>query len=165
MRELQDKIANLGELTSSLQANNETLKRELTRFATENEILRVTQNHHDTHHQNGGGGGGGHDKPPPVPGPMEFAPTDFHSLAEKGANPPHRITFDEETGEKLLNAGATWDLIQNHELFRRGFVDIADVSDRLQGLARCNGQGPAFKESHVLNAIHQSIAGGSDELI
>ena len=173
MRELQDKIANLGKLTTTLQADNETLKRELTRFATENEILRATsqqqQQQQQRHHNDSPS-----DQPrvddrrqPPVPGPMKFSPTDFHRLvAHEGTqNPPHVVSFDEETGEKLLDAAATWDLIQNHELFKRGLVDIADVSDRLKGMARCNGHGPAYKESHVLNAIQESFTGGSDELI
>ncbi|BDD59971.1 hypothetical protein MAP00_005138 [Monascus purpureus] len=164
VRELEEKVASLEQASKTLQADNERLKQELTRFATENEILRATSkaaaqsNHND------------HARSPleePVPGPMEYSPTDFFSLIapEGGLNPPHRVTFDETTGEKLLSAAATWDLIQSHELFKRGLVDIGDISERLKGLAQCNGQGPAFKESQVRQAIQASVAGGSDELI
>lgn len=81
-----------------------------------------------------------------------------------GAHSPHRITVCKITGEKLLDAGATWDLIQSHELFKRGQVDIADVTERLKGMAQCDGQGPAFKEGQVRMAIEQSAA-DRDELI
>ena len=70
-----------------------------------------------------------------------------------------------ETGERLLDAGATWDLIQGHELFQRGMVDIGFVSERLKGSAQCDGQGPAFREGAVRRAIEESAANGNDELI
>lgn len=101
---------------------------------------------------------------------MKYSPTDFYSLLvhDKGRghpNPPHRITVDEETGERLLNSSATWDLIQNHDLYKRGLVDIGDICDRLKGLVQCNGQGPAFREGQIRRVIEESVAGGSDELI
>lgn len=68
-------------------------------------------------------------------------------------------------GERLLAAGAAWDFIQNHELFKRGMIDITDVTERLKGRASCDGRGPAFKESEVLRAIEESVQSGSDELI
>lgn len=69
------------------------------------------------------------------------------------------------TGENLLDSRATWELIQSHDLFKNGQVDIGDVSERLKGMAQCNGQGPAFKEGEVLKAIEESAAIGRDELI
>ena len=173
VKELQDKISSLGDLTSNLRTDNESLKRELTRFATENEILRATsksqphqENGQDFRNENFPNHNYMHE--PAVTGPMEYAPRDFNSLFphKGGINPPHIITFDEQSGEKLLSAGSTWDLIQSHELFKRGLVNLEDVSNRLKGHERCNGQGPAFKESAVLNVIQESVAaGGSDELI
>jgi AP-1-like transcription factor len=65
----------------------------------------------------------------------------------------------------LLAAGATWDLIQSHELFKRGLVDVGDVCERLKRVAKCDGQGPVFEEGDVRRAIEESVAGGSDELI
>lgn len=98
---------------------------------------------------------------------MQFSPTDFYSsvLKEGEPSPVHRITVSEETGERLLDAGATWDLIQQHEMFKRGLVDIGVVCERLRGVARCDGQGPVFEESRIRKAIEESVAGGSDELI
>lgn len=103
---------------------------------------------------------------------MKYSPTDFYSSlmpegsagTVPGPGSPHRITVCQITGEKLLDAGATWDLIQSHELFKRGQVDIGDVTERLKGLAQCNGQGPAFKEGQVRQAIEASVA-DRDELI
>jgi AP-1-like factor len=70
-----------------------------------------------------------------------------------------------ETDGALLPASATWDLIQSHSLVRQGFVDIADVCERLRGAARCDGSGPVFAEREVRKAIEESRRAGGDELI
>lgn len=77
------------------------------------------------------------------------------------------MTTDEnDTGEPLLNAGATWDYIQSHDLFKRGLVEIGDVCERLKKMARCDGSGPVFQEKDIRLAISESaVAGGRDELI
>lgn len=98
---------------------------------------------------------------------MRFNPTDFYSdLLANHTNktPSHRIV-ESESGERLLAAGATWDLIINHPSFKKGLVDVGDVSERLKSKARCDGQGPVFEESAVLQAIDESVASGSDELL
>lgn len=164
VRDLEEKVNSLEEASTSLQADNERLKRELAKYATENEILRATS-------QPGSSGGSREHSEPTVTGPMKYSPTDFYSnlmpegsAAVPGPGSPHRITVCQITGEKLLDAGATWDLIQNHDLFKRGLVDIANVAERLKGSAQCNGQGPAFKEGLVRRAIEESAA-DRDELI
>lgn len=76
------------------------------------------------------------------------------------------MTVDDDSGEPLLSAGATWDYIQGHELFKKGLVDVGDVCERLKKMARCDGQGPVFQERDIRQAIQDSaIAGGRDELI
>jgi AP-1-like factor len=70
-----------------------------------------------------------------------------------------------ENGERLLAAGATWDYIIKHPLFIKGYVDVGHVSERLKGRAKCDGQGPVFEESAILDAIEKSVASGSDELL
>lgn len=65
----------------------------------------------------------------------------------------------------FLPAAATWDLIQAHPLVKRGVVDIADVCEALRGTARCDGQGPVFREEMVWRAVEGARRGGSDELI
>ena len=69
------------------------------------------------------------------------------------------------TGGKELPAQATWDLIQSHPLVKQGLVDIADVCERLRGMARCDGQGPVFEERAVWRVVEESRRGGGDELI
>ncbi|KAJ6131569.1 hypothetical protein N7523_001275 [Penicillium sp. IBT 18751x] len=168
VRDLEEKVNSLEEASKSLQADNERLKRELAKYATENEILRATSRSNHSPHEH---------PEPTVTGPMKYSPTDFNTsltpegtassgsgVTVPGAGSPHRVTVCQLTGEKLLDAGDTWDLIQSHELFKRGQVDIGDVSERLKGLAQCNGQGPAFKESEVRRAIEESAA-DRDELI
>ncbi|KAJ5523134.1 hypothetical protein N7513_012678 [Penicillium frequentans] len=174
VKDLEDKVNSLAEASNTLQADNERLKRELAKFATENEILRVTGS------MNGGGGSHnpGMQEQPTVTGPMKYSPTDFYStLMPEGSGwgpapgssataPPasHRVMVCQITGERLLDAGATWDLIQGHALYKAGQVNIGDVADRLKGMAQCNGQGPAFKEGEVMRAIEASVA-DRDELI
>lgn len=167
-------MASLEAAQSQTTSENEKLKRDLQKISTENEILRATSSMQQAHNNggNGGGAGGGSSMSPPggaptTTGPMEYNPTDFYSdLLANHANktPSHRIV-ESESGERLLAAGATWELIINHELFRRGMVDVGDVSERLKSQAKCDGQGPVFEESAVLRAIEQSVASGSDELL
>ncbi|KAF4760618.1 hypothetical protein HAV15_005595 [Penicillium sp. str.  len=145
VRDLEDKVNSLEDASNTLQADNERLKRELARFTTENEILRATSQHANRVHVSANA-----TPEPTVTGPM---------------NARHRLTVCPITGERLLDAGATWDLIQKHELFQRGQLDIGDVTDRLKGMSQCDGQGPAFKEGQVLKAIEESAAVGRDELI
>jgi AP-1-like transcription factor len=84
--------------------------------------------------------------------------------AHENKTPSHRIVVS-ENGERLLAAGATWDYIIKHPLFVKGYVDVGHVSERLKTMAKCDGQGPVFEESAILDAIEKSVASGSDELL
>jgi len=95
---------------------------------------------------------------------MTYSPTDYRPNGED-RSPAHRLTVNETTGEKLLNVAATWDLIVS-QLSKQGLnLDVQDIYERLKGRTQCDGQGAAIEESHVRQAIAESIAGGSDELI
>ncbi|KAI1658722.1 hypothetical protein F4813DRAFT_388488 [Daldinia decipiens] len=159
VKDLEAKLASLEAQQHQTASENEKLKRDLQKMSTENEILRATSN---VHAQNGS-------LSPPAPtttGPMQYNPTDFYSdLLQNHTNktPSHRIV--ESGGERLLAAGATWDYIINHELFKQGRVDVGDVSLRLKSQAKCDGQGPVFEERVILQAIVESVASGSDELL
>ncbi|KAE8375660.1 hypothetical protein BDV26DRAFT_267462 [Aspergillus bertholletiae] len=159
VRELEEKVNKLEQASSNLVADNERLKRELARFTTENEILRATAGPD--------GRTNNHSDEPITTGPLTYTPTDFYSeLAAKGEPAGlHRVSTCPTTGEKLLGAGATWDLIQGHELFKRGLVDLKDVSERLKNTTQCDGQGPAFPEAEVLKAIKESAATNDDDLL
>ncbi|KAF7589790.1 hypothetical protein BBP40_003852 [Aspergillus hancockii] len=159
VRELEEKVNNLEQSSSDLMADNERLKRELARFTTENEILRATSA--------SAGRANNRSEEPLTTGPMKYSPTDFYSeLVPKGEpSRLHRVSTCAKTGQKLLGAGATWDLIQGHDLFKRGLVDIKDVSDRLKNITQCDGQGPAFPEAEVLKAIEESAAANHDDLL
>ncbi|KAL5003772.1 hypothetical protein BDV10DRAFT_154162 [Aspergillus recurvatus] len=177
VRDLEEKVSTLQQESSNLLADNERLKREIARYSTENEILRATTHSH-THgssspnsNYNAGPGGrhhrqNGNDESTQT-GPMVYSPTDFYSdLVPEGQSVRlHRVTYCKETGERLLDAGATWDLIQSHEMFKRGLVDIAGVTRRLKSSAQCDGQGPAFRECVVRRAIEESVVEDSDGLL
>jgi AP-1-like factor len=100
---------------------------------------------------------------------MTYTPKDFTSslvaLGHQSGGPDHRVTVNEETGERLLNTGATWDMIQAHPLSQKGMVNVADVCERLKSHARCDGQGPVFEEGLIRRVIEESSAAGYDELI
>lgn len=156
-------MTNLEQASNTLQADNARLKQELAKYTTENEILRATSS--SLRHSSSSSP---HIKDEPITtGPMKYTPTDFYSalIPDGEPHPRHRVTTCAQTGERLLDAGATWDLIQGHQLFQRGMVDIGFVSEQLKGSAQCDGQGPAFREGAVRRAIEESAANGSDELI
>ncbi|KAJ6783584.1 hypothetical protein PWT90_08460 [Aphanocladium album] len=173
VKDLETKLAGLEAAQQQSSAENERLRRDLQKMSTENEILRATSSvpqHHNNnnnrhHHHNPSSA-----SPPAqdvTTGPTEYRPTDFYSDVLQGhANkaPSHRIVVGDD-GERLLAAGATWDYIVGHELFKRGLVDVGSVSERLKGAARCDGQGPVFPEAAILAAIEQSVASGSDDLL
>lgn len=183
VKDLEAKLTSLEQQSAVLSGENERLRRELARVATENEILRATSSPHP------------HGSHPFLTdadeisstGPLKYSPTDsrmknsslgdshddsrekldpasLNGLAKQASG--HRFIVADDTGEALLAAGATWDYIQAHELFRKGLVDVGDVCERLKKLARCDGQGPVFEEGDVRRAIAESaVAGGRDELI
>lgn len=160
VKDLEVRLANLEESQQMAVAENERLKQDLQKMSTENEILRATT----------GIPGGPNNSLSPEPtttGPMHYNPTDFYSNVLSGHDnktPSHRIVTSDD-GERLLAAGATWDLIISHDLYKRGLVDIGDVSERLKNQARCDGQGPVFSERAIIEAIESSVASGSDELL
>ncbi|KAL4934866.1 hypothetical protein BDV06DRAFT_150806 [Aspergillus oleicola] len=174
VRDLEETVSNLQQESSSMNAENERLKRELARFETENEILRATSATHkspsnpDPHDPFSNANRTERSLESAQTGPMMYSPTDFYTdLVPKGQSARlHRVTYCKETGERLLDAGATWDLIQDHEAFKRGLLDVAVVTRRLKHAAQCDGQGPAFQEMAVRNAIEEAlVSGGGDGLL
>ena len=153
--------------STDLMTENERLKRELDRIATQNEILRAT-----TTPRKGPQQEQSHNNSPEglTSGPMIYSPSTFNA-AFSGHNTSteepisHRIEISSTTGERLLATGAAWDFIQHHELYRTGLVDIADVSEKLKEKVVCNGTGPTFSERDVIQAIEDSMGGAGDELI
>ncbi|KAL0937656.1 bZIP transcription factor [Colletotrichum truncatum] len=159
VKDLEAKLANLEAEAQQKSTENERLKREMQKISTENEILRATSSMN--------GHNSSTSPEPRMTGPMHYNPKDFYSdlLAQhNNKTPSHRVAISSE-GERLLAAGATWDFIINHPLFKRGLVDVGDVSERLKNQARCDGQGPVFSERCIIDAIEGSVASGSDELL
>lgn len=172
-KDLEQKLANIEASSSSILNENEILKRELQKYQTENEILRATTKMNasaivQAATAAAAANSNAHDDGTDISvGPMQYNPTEFYdNLLATHANktPSHRIVFSPTTGERLLGAGATWDLIVGHPLYKQGLVDVQEVCDRLKGGARCDGQGPVFEEGAILASILESAASGKDEL-
>ncbi|KAL8686631.1 MAG: hypothetical protein Q9218_006970 [Villophora microphyllina] len=172
VKDLEGKLNTATNQNASLIAEIERLQRENERVATQNEILRATTTPLNLNQPSYNG----HAPPPesPLPGPMHYGPVSSHHIVSSPGHHPvehgvpptaHRIDVSPSTGERLYGTAATWDFIHNHELFRRGMVDISMVTHNLQPHALCDGSGPAFPESAIIHAIEDSIGGAGDELL
>lgn len=187
VKELESRLASLEQAHSRAAAENDKLKEQLEKTRLENRLLHEnTLRSHSPPEPlpevgpmsfkpldpgslgavaaaaaaaaNGSSSGGGSTEPP-----AKFISPLFAEHPNHG--PIHRISTSPGTGERLLGAGAAWDLIICHPLYEQGLVDIGDISDRLKSLARCDGQGPVFEEGIILDAIQQSAGSGRDELL
>lgn len=175
VKDLEIKLKSIEAQSTDLLSDNERLRRELDRLATQNEILRATSTptrQPGQAHLNGSHKSRRATEPEPVSaGPMVYSPKTFNAAFAQDhgmdTNEPvsHRIGVSSSTGERLLATGAAWDLIQGHELYRQGMVDLGEVIDRLREKAICDGVGPAFAETDVLQAIQESVGVSGDELI
>lgn len=171
VKDLEVKLKSIEARSTDLMSDNERLKRELDRLATQNEILRATTtpmklSYHEAA-QNQRASSASPARKVLSSGPMIYSPSTFNSaFSDHGDGPvSHRIQISAQTGERLLATGAAWELIQSHELYRRGLVDIGEVSDRLKDKVLCDGSGPTFAESEVIKAIEDSVGAAGDELI
>lgn len=144
------------------------MKLALQRARTENEILRATTGHSPTS-----------SRPASVsyPSPGAHLPLEDEALGpDYHVQPLHNGSVVNAAGRhhppsqrtpkgREIPASQTWDFIQAHPLVQKGFVDVADVFERLKGQAKCDGHGPVFEESTIAQAIEESRCSGGDELI
>ncbi|RMZ91003.1 hypothetical protein DV736_g1762, partial [Chaetothyriales sp. CBS 134916] len=162
VKDLEAKLNSLQHQAAWLNGENEKLRREIAKIATENKILRATS------------GSSSHNGATPLTtapdelvGPLAYTPTDpvpGKKMSDKYMDSRHThfislkmLAIDDETGVPLLGTGETWDYIQGHKQVRKGLVDVGDVCVRLKRLARCDGQGPVFKECDIRDAIAERI--------
>lgn len=179
VRDLEQELNEYKQNVNNLLEDNEHLKRQIAKVSTENEILRATS----TANRCPAADGGHHEPPQPMTtGPMRYSPTEYtppsapqsssspssvevDGNSRKHVKPVHRIKVHEVTGERLLDASATWDVIVSRLADGDVRVDVQDIYNRLKGQAICDGTGPVLEEARVLKAIEDSIAAGRDELI
>ncbi len=96
-------------------------------------------------------------------GPMIYSPSTFnaafadHQVAGPEEPISHRIAISATTGERLLATGSAWELIQSHELYRLGKVDLGEVCDRLREKVLYDSVRPTFTELEVIRAIKDSV--------
>ncbi len=158
VKELEAEVAALKNQTSAVASENESLKASLQQVETENKILKATSSSSHT--------------PPAVEhtGPLHYTPVDQNNFYSNVLQPhnnkelSHRIVKDVDGG-RLLAAAATWDFIMEHELVKAGMVNIQMVSDLIKPQAKCDGMGPVFAESTIVEAIRQSVGHGDDDTL
>lgn len=181
VKDLELKLKSIEAHSTDLLGDNERLKRELDRLATQNEILRATTTPMRLPTQTTTTDPSQPQSfqqqltpartsaSPDTTGPMIYSPSTFNAAFSDHQAPDepisHRIQISATTGERLLSTGAAWELIQSHDLYRRGVVDIGEVSDRLKEKVFCDGSGPTFAEGEVIRAIEESVGAAGDELI
>lgn len=167
---------------ASLMEDNESLKRQMAKIATENEILRATA--HVKQSENS------HDHSPIRTGPLRYSPVDYATVPTRVSPKPvshlsspqadnasdksdnikkptpirHRIKVNEETGEKLLDAAAAWEVIVTALDDLTVSVDVQDIYDRLKGRTKCDGTGPVIEEADVRRAINETVAAAEKAL-
>lgn len=155
-RERKEKhVKDLQGRLDQLASENEDLKRRLHAVSAENDILRRGQI-------------SGKTSPELSLASAHFESTDLYSnflRSHSNQDLPMRA-FVLDSGERLLAAGAAWDFITNHQLLKRGLVNIDEVSKRLkQHHSTCGRHGPVFSERAILAAIEQSIPERTDGLL
>ena len=98
--------------------------------------------------------------------PFEHSPVDPDQQAT--AADAHPTLSAEEVNmpqqERHLPVSATWDFIRNHDSFKNGELDMADVTKKLKGRACVAEAGPVLKLSEVIQAINESRTFGNDHL-
>ena len=158
---LEDKLASLAAHSSTLASTNERLLLELQKLSTQNEILRATSSQYPTlpQHQHRSS------PSPPLQQPSSYPVRKLTPTSVTNSQFVHRLHTSAATGEKLLSASQTWDLIQSIESVKKGRVDVGDVIARLKSKVTCDGSGPAFGEREIRRAVEESVGGGGDELI
>lgn len=159
LKELEFKLDDYENNYSSMKEEHEQLKREMAKVATENEVLKakaaISPSRHSPEYQQ---------SPNHITNPQKISIVTstgtmiYHPQEEDDNTPAHRIILDPESGEKLLNASATWDLVMEHIADNNIDIDVQRIFDKLKMHTRCNGQGPAVEEGTVRRALAEVIA-------
>ncbi|KAH7117492.1 hypothetical protein EDB81DRAFT_668439 [Dactylonectria macrodidyma] len=158
VKDLEAKVADLEAAQQQIMVENERLKQDLQRESTDNKILRITSQIR------------GMSKSPIS---IELATnlkrfnsseSSYNILQNQANSSTHRI-INSNDGERLLAGSAAWDFIINHKLFKKGLIDVSDVSERLKHYAYYNSQGPVFLQSFITVAIEQSFSSKKNNLL
>ncbi|KAK4206466.1 putative bzip transcription factor protein [Rhypophila decipiens] len=141
VKDLESRLKELEQTQQQTASENERLKRDLQRMSTENEILRATS-------MVNGAGLPGSNGSPMVTGPMSYNPTAFYAdvLQNHTKKTLSHSIVTSNNGGRLLAAGATWNIITSNDFLKRSL-------------------GPVFEERAILEAIEQSAASETDELL
>ncbi|CAH0046991.1 unnamed protein product [Clonostachys solani] len=157
VKDLEASLERLKTSQEKASEENERLRKDLQKMTTENQILKARSTNRRSVDSSA-------DSLVTGP-PMNFSQSSSSSNVlpgHKDKSGSHRAA--EPKGQSLYAAGAAWDYIVAHGLFKRGLIDITSVSRYLQQRATSDGHGPMFSEQEILDAIHRSLADGSDNL-
>ncbi|EEH09068.1 conserved hypothetical protein [Histoplasma capsulatum G186AR] len=161
VRDLEQELNRYKSNYSSLMEDHKSLKRQIEKIDTENEMLRATSNNNA---QRSIADYGPNEVPPPTGFLRNLA--EYSTCgADKGELAHSPSSSNKGPGEKLLDAAATWDLIVRHLTSRGMNFDIQTIYDRLKSCTVLDGHCLVVDEAHVLQAIEESVSAGSDELI
>jgi len=167
VRDLEAKLSLLESSAHSLQSDNERLKLALQRARTENEILRATSAQSPSNSRPVSGNytspGGLYSEDDEDEEPYNVQALPEGAILTNGEQ--HHLMAKKSMKTREIPASQLWDVIQSHHLVKQGIVDVADVCERLKGVAKCSGSGPVYDERLIWAAIESSRRSGGDELI
>ncbi|KAF4124630.1 hypothetical protein GMORB2_5296 [Geosmithia morbida] len=178
VKDLENKLSDLEAARKAATTENERLRADLAKMATENELLKATAGMYSNTSSSS------HPSSPPSTarsrgprddaaaaivetGPMRYDPDEFSTRALQNHDIKtfsHRV-IESRDGHRLLAVGASWDLIASTDPFSQGLVDLVAVGDYLRTRAQCDGQGPVFSEKDVLDAVRICTISADDDLL
>lgn len=87
------------------------------------------------------------------------------TLVTKCNEAPSHCVGTTDSSDTLFTAGATWDYILEHYLYKRGLVNMERVCNSLRYAAKFDHQQVRFPEEDIMSAIEQGVVNESNDLL
>ncbi|VUC25063.1 unnamed protein product [Clonostachys rosea] len=156
LKGLEEALKRLQESQVHTEMENKRLKNDLQEKTVENKVLKATTS-------SSGDNGTEHlviGSPPQLSWTI-FVPKVLGGHGEQIGG--HQVMSSND--QKRLSPSATWDYVVQHELYKRGAIDMLSLGTHVRKYARCNGNGPIFYVSDINKAIEESLVERSNSLM
>ncbi|CAH0030472.1 unnamed protein product [Clonostachys rhizophaga] len=156
LKSLEEALKRLEQSQVHTERENERLKNDLQVKTVENKVLKATTS-------SSGDVGTEHfviGSPPRLSSAI-FIPSVLGGHGEQ----IRALQSMPSDGQRRLSPSAAWDYVVQHELYKRGAIDMSSLGTHVRKYARCNGNGPIFYVSDINKAIQESLVERSNSLI
>ncbi|CAH0056274.1 unnamed protein product [Clonostachys solani] len=156
LKSLEEALKRLEQSQVHTERENERLKNDLQVKTVENKVLKATTS-------SSGDTGTEHlviGSPPQLSSAI-FIPKVLRGHGEQIGG-QQSMSSD---GQRRLSPSAAWDYVVQHELYKRGAIDMSSLGTHVRKYARCNGNGPIFYASDINKAIQESLVERSNSLM